>query len=143
MPKPKKPRSVKQTAKPKTSKRGAKSPKSKPRAGSVRRSGARKTKAAGKLKATAVAAESLPTKFVTDAQCPPCVRAAVGEWCGQPVYDFSMSLRDIYAPKGACGTPALSKLRQILGLRCQRTPSLSDLSCSMSFSDLRLLVCGM
>src|SRR5258706_9252394 len=66
-------------------------------------------------------------EWVTDPECPECVRSAVKVWSGQDVYDFSQTLRDVYAPKGACGNPALEDLRQILGVRCHRTPSLSAL----------------
>lgn len=81
--------------------------------------------------------------WVSDEDCGVCVRAAVTQWNGgHDFYDFSLKLRDIYAPKGQCTQAALQRLRMFLGTKCLRTPPLSALSPTMSFAELRLLLCG-
>lgn len=83
---------------------------------------------------------ALRGQWVSDPECPDCVRYAVAVWCGQQVNDVTDALSDLYAPKH-CDKPALEELRSLLGFKCHRTPHLADLDCTMSVHDLIALLC--
>jgi hypothetical protein len=74
--------------------------------------------------------------------CEQCVRNAVDEWCGQHIVSAKTTLREAFAPNGACNNGSLRSLAEILKDTCGVDIDPDNLSCSMTLGELITLVCG-
>jgi len=87
----------------------------------------------GKLKVAALAPE---------VSCEQCVRNAVDKWCGQHIISSKTTLKDSFAPNGACNNGSLRSLAKTLRDMCDVDIDPDNLSCSMTLGELITLVCG-
>jgi hypothetical protein len=74
--------------------------------------------------------------------CEQCVRNAADEWCGQHIVSSKTTLKDAFAPNGACNKGSLRALGTILKDGCAVAIDPDNLSCSMTLGELMTLVCG-
>jgi hypothetical protein len=98
----------------------------------------------GATGANVVKSFAFSAKTLAPLECRKCVRNTVAQWCGLPVNDMTLTLKDYYeVQNGPCNNGALNQLTQNLNQAgCGRNLVAGQLSASMPVRRVALLVCG-